>query len=200
MKLFQILILVVAGLSASAQHTTLAPGSKAPDISLLNVDGKTVSFSDYPLAKGFIVVFTCNTCPYAKAYESRIIALTKKYAPLRFPLIAINPNDPAASPGDAFAKMRIRARAASYPFPYLYDKEQAVTAQYGPRSTPHLFIIAKTDSGNTIRYTGALDNDTADTDPNKIKYAEDAIDALLAGNAPAVTTTKAIGCSVRWKH
>ncbi|MEP6949817.1 MAG: thioredoxin family protein [Ginsengibacter sp.] len=182
-----------------AQVITIAPGKIAPDIKLLNIDDKLVSFNDYPSAKGFIVVFTCNTCPYSKAYEQRIIELNNKYAALGFPVIAINPNDPEASPGDNFAKMKQRAKSSKYNFPYLYDKGQAVTTLYGAKNTPHVFIVSKTAQGNIIEYTGAIDNDTPNTNPGKTRYVEEALSALLNNKKPAITVTKAIGCRVSWK-
>ncbi len=200
MKAFPLLLLWACCLAAQAQPPTLRPGSAAPQISLPDIDGKTVSFTDYPLAKGFIIVFTGNTCPYSKAYEGRIAALHKKYAPLHFPLIAINPNDARTSPGDSFEKMKARARAGHFSFPYLYDENQSITAQYGPHATPYIFIVEKTTSGNIIRYTGAIDDDTPGTNADKIKFAENALNALLRHALPAITTTKAIGCSVHWKQ
>jgi peroxiredoxin len=185
---------------AVAQPATLAPGKIAPGIQLVGVDNKTVSLNDYPNAKGFIIVFTCNTCPYAKAYEKRIIALNDMYAPAGFPVIAINPNDPAVSPGDSFEKMKALAQSHNYSFPYLFDEGQVVTAQYGARNTPHVFVIAKSNNNWMIEYVGAIDSDTPDTDPAKTKYVEDAVNALLKNEKPAMSSTKAIGCSVKWKR
>ena len=185
--------------SETGKITTLTAGEKAPDFKLMNVDGKTMSFADYPKAKGFIVVFTCNGCPYAKAYEQRIIALNAKYAPLGYPVIAINPNDPEVSEGDSFEKMQELAKTKKYAFPYLFDKGQSVTNLYGARATPHLFLISKTEKGNIIEYTGAIDNDTEDSNPKKVKYVEQAISSLMNNKKPEVTMTKAIGCSVKRK-
>ena len=185
---------------AKGQVTTITPGEIAPDIKLLNIDDKVVSFNGYPSAKGFIVVFTCNTCPYSKAYEQRIIELNNKYASLGFPVIAINPNDPEASPGDSFEKMKERAKSGKYSFPYLYDEGQAITTLYVPKNTPHVFVVNKTAKGNIIEYTGAIDNDTQNTNPGKIKYVEEAISALLNNKKPAITVTKAIGCRISWKN
>jgi thiol-disulfide isomerase/thioredoxin len=186
-------------LLAGAQIKTLTPGEIAPDIKLLNINGKVVSFNDFPSSKGFIIVFTCNTCPYSKAYEQRIIELDKKYASLGFPVIAINPNDPNASQGDSFEKMKQRAKSSKYTFPYLYDKGQMVTSLYEPKNTPYVFIVSKTKEGNIIEYTGAIDNDTQDTNPDKIKYVEDAISALINNKKPAISVTKGIGCRISWK-
>jgi len=186
-------------LSLHAQVTTITPGTPAPVIKLKNVDNKIVSFDTYPSAKGFIVVFTCNTCPYSKRYEQRIIDLNNKYASLGFPVIAVNPNDPASSPGDSFEDMKKHAVSAKFNFPYLYDEGQLVTSAYGARNTPHVFVIRKTAQGNIVEYTGAIDNDTENTDAAKTKYVEAAITALLNNDKPAVTVTKAIGCRIKWK-
>jgi peroxiredoxin len=190
--------LLACGFFANAQ-TTLTPGQKAPDFKLKSTDNKEVSFANYPEAKGFILVFTCNDCPYAKAYEQRIIDLNAKYAPLGWPVLAINPNDPAAVPGESFDKMKALAKAKHYNFPYLFDNGQTVTDAYGAKATPHIFIISKTAGGNIIKYTGAIDNDTEDNNPEKIKYADAVITSLMSNKEPAYTVTKAIGCSVKRK-
>ena len=119
MKLLALLALTATSLVANAQINTITPGTKAPDFSLPSVDGKEISFASFPEAKGYIVVFTCNTCPVAKKYEERIINLHKKYAPLGYPVIAINPNDPDVVSGDSFDEMKARAKSKQYPFPYL---------------------------------------------------------------------------------
>lgn len=188
---------IFSGLIASSQ--TLTPGQKAPDFNLKNVDGKEVSFKNYPDAKGYIVVFTCNTCPYAKAYEKRIMALDKKYAPLGYPVIAINPNDPEASPADSYDKMQELAKSKNYSFPYLFDAGQVTTDAYGAKATPHIFLVAKTKEGNIVKYTGAVDNDTEDSDAGKTKYVEQVIAALMKNETPPFTVTRAIGCTVKRK-
>lgn len=175
-------------------------GEKAADFKLKNVDGKWVSMSDYKDAKGLIIVFTCNHCPYAKAYEDRIIALDKKYASAGFPVIAINPNDPAAYPDDSFENMQKRAREKGYTFPYLFDEEQTVYPLFGATKTPHVFVLANTGTGFTVEYIGAIDDNYEDASKVTNKYVENAVDALLAGNKPGVTTTKAIGCSIKAKQ
>jgi peroxiredoxin len=190
---------VLLSVFAAAQVKTLKPGDIAPAIKLLNVNGKMVSFNNYPDAKGFVVVFIGDGCPYSKAYEQRIIDLDKNYSARGFPVIAINPNDPTCSPEDAFSEMKKHAKTFSYTFPYLYDEGQTVTAAYGPRSTPYVFVISKTESGNIVEYTGAIDNDTRNSDLAKHKYVEDAIAALTNNQKPAVATTKSIGCSICWK-
>ncbi|KQO20642.1 redoxin [Flavobacterium sp. Leaf82] len=192
-------VLIFSILFAHAQTATLKAGQPAPEFKLKNVDGKEVSFASYPKAKGFIVVFTCNTCPYAVAYEQRIIELDKKFKPQGYPVIAINPNDPEASKADAYDKMQQLAKDKKYPFPYLFDQGQVVTDQYGAKHTPHLFIVSKTTKGNIVEYVGAIDNDPEGTKTEKTKYAEDVIAALKSNQKPAVTETKEIGCTVKRK-
>lgn len=192
-------ILVFSILFAQAQTATLKAGQTAPEFKLKNVDGKEVSFASYPKAKGFIVVFTCNTCPYAVAYEKRIIELDKKFKPQGYPVIAINPNDPEASKADAYDKMQQLAKDKKYPFPYLFDQGQVVTDQYGAKHTPHLFIVSKTTKGNIVEYVGAIDNDPEGTKTEKTKYAEDVIASLKSNQKPVITETKEIGCTVKRK-
>lgn len=172
-------------------------GDEATDFSLENVDGKMVSLSDYKDAKGFVVVFTCNTCPYSVAYEDRIIALDKKYKDKGYPVIAINPNDPAAQSGDSMDKMKVRAKEKGFTFPYLFDKGQKIYPQYGASRTPHVYILEKKGGKNIVQYIGAIDNSSRDASAVTEKYAEDAIDALLAGKKPEKTYTRAIGCSIK---
>ena len=172
-------------------------GDVATDFSLPNVDGEMVSLADFEDAKGFILIFTCNTCPYSVAYEDRIIALDKAYKSKGYPVIAINPNDPAAIDGDDLADMKVRATEKGFSFPYLQDVGQQVYPQYGATKTPHVFILQKEVNNNTVRYIGAIDDSSRK--PNKVKkrYVEQAVDALLAGKSPSTTTTKAIGCSIK---
>lgn len=174
-------------------------GDKATDFKLKNVNGKQVSMADYKSAKGYIVVFTCNHCPYAKAYENRIIALDKKYAAKGYPVIAINPNDPTAYPEDSFDNMKKRSVEKKYSFPYLFDETQNIAKAYGATKTPHVFVLQKTSDGDIVEYIGAIDNDTEGNDDSKIKYVEAAVDALLQNKKPETTLTKAVGCGIKWK-
>ncbi len=172
-------------------------GDVAADFKLKNVDGKMVSLSDYPAVKGFIVIFTCNHCPYAQAYEDRIIDLDKKYKALGYPVIAINPNDPAVQPEDSFSKMKERAKEKGFTFPYLFDEGQKVYPVYGAVRTPHVFILQKTDKGNVVRYIGAIDDNYEDASAVKTPYVANAVDALLAGKTVSPDFTKAIGCTIK---
>ncbi len=172
-------------------------GDLATDFSLPNIDGEMVSLSDYDDAKGFIVIFTCNTCPYSIAYEDRINALHRHFAPVGYPVIAINPNDPAAQKGEELSDMKQRAQDKGFTFPYLQDKGQKVYPKFGATRTPHVFILEKQEKGNVVQYIGAIDDSSRNPDKVEHYYVEDAVDALLAGQLPKVSTTKAIGCSIK---
>ena len=197
MKNLAFLSCFIFALTANAQFKTLEPGDTAPTFNLKNVDGEMISPEDYPNAKGLIVVFTANTCPYAIAYEDRLIALGKKYNSKGYPVIAINPNSPIASSGDTFDKMQEKAKTKGFSFPYLFDEGQKVTNQYGAKVTPHIFLLEKEESQYKVVYTGALDNDTQNVNSNKTLYVEDAISALEAGEEIKIASTKAIGCTVK---
>ena len=206
MKLIKTLSVFVITLFMSA--FTLSPpasggyevGDIATDFKLKNIDGKMVSLSDYKDAKGYIVIFTCNTCPYSVAYEDRIIALDKKYKSKGYPVIAINPNDPAASPDDSFADMKVRAKEKGFTFPYLFDEGQKIYPQYGASRTPHVYILKKEAKKLKVAYIGAIDNNSRNADNVTKRYAEDAIDALLAGESPSEDYTRAIGCTIKVQY
>ena len=172
-------------------------GDIAADFSLKNVDGKKVSLKDIKNAKGYIVVFTCNHCPYAQAYEDRVVALDKKYKALGYPVVAINPNNPEKQKEDSFAKMQERAKEKKFAFPYLLDEGQKVYPLYGATKTPHVYVLEKTAKGNVVKYIGAIDDNYEDATLVKQKYVEAAVDALLKGKEVSVKETKAIGCSIK---
>lgn len=172
-------------------------GDIATDFSLKDINGKTVSLTDYEDAKGFLVIFTCNTCPYAIAYEDRVIALNDKYSEQGVPVIAINPNNPSSKPGDSYEAMQKRAKEKGFTFPYLVDEGQKIYPQYGATRTPHVYLLEKTPKGNVVRYIGAIDDNYQDASQVEEKYVEQAVDAMLAGETIKVTTTRAIGCSIK---
>jgi peroxiredoxin len=174
-------------------------GDTAMDFKLKNIDDKMVSLSDFTNAKGFIVIFTCNECPYSVAYEDRIVALDNKYKNMGYPVIAINPNDPKVSPGDGFEEMKVRAKEKGFAFPYLFDKGQKVYPKYGATKTPHIFILQKKGEDLVVKYKGAIDDSSRNPDSVKVKYVENAVDALLANKEIEQTSTKAIGCSIKKK-
>jgi peroxiredoxin len=174
-----------------------AVGDIVKDFSLKSVDGKMVSMGSFDNAKGFILTFTCNTCPYSVAYEDRLIELDKKYASQGYPVIAINPNSPEARPDDSFENMQARAKEKGFTFPYMLDVGQKVYPVFGATRTPHMYVIAKTDKGHQVKYIGAIDDNYKDASAVTKRYIEDAVDALLAGKEVEVKTTKAIGCSIK---
>ncbi len=195
--LMVIVSLLFMSLQLSAQGYKL--GDKATDFSLRNVDGKMVSLKDYNGSKGFIVVFTCNHCPFSKAYESRILDLDKKYAELGYPVIAINSNDVNKSPDDSYELMQELAKEKNYSFPYLYDETQEIAKTYGATRTPHAYILKKETNGLIVKYIGAIDDNADEPENAKIRYIQLAVDALISGKEVATKETKAIGCTIKWK-
>ncbi len=194
---FSVLMLVLA---ANMYAEGYKPGEKAADFKLKNVDGKMISLADFPNAKGFIVVFTCNNCPYAKAYQDRIIALDKKYKAQGYPVIAINPNDPAVEPADSYDAMVQKAKDKGYTFPYLFDPQHVVYRNYGATNTPHAFLLSKDEKGNlVVKYAGAIDDNYQDASSVQKAYLENAVKAVISGKDPQPDFTKAIGCGVKAK-
>lgn len=190
-------LFILAGIGAKAQAYQV--GDEAKDFKLKNVDGKQISMADYEDAKGFIVIFTCNHCPYSVAYEDRIIEIDKKYKSKGFPVIAINPNDPELYESDSFDNMIVRAKEKGFSFPYLIDETQEVFKTYGATKTPHVFILSNNSGKYTVEYIGAIDNNYKDASAVTNRYIDDAVDALLQNKKPAVTATKAIGCGIKTK-
>jgi peroxiredoxin len=187
-------------LSSMALFATNGPGlnigDKAPGFKLKNIDGKMVSLDDYASAKGVIVIFTCNHCPFAEAYEDRMIDLHNRYAAKGYPIVAINPNDPAVQPEDSFEKMIERSQAKGFPFKYLIDEGQKVYPAYGATKTPHVYLL---DKNRVVQYIGAIDDNFSDPTAVKEKFLEEAIAALEQGQKPDPATTKAVGCSIKYK-
>lgn len=191
-------VVLIAIFSAKAQYSV---GDIAKDFNLKNVDGKMVSLYKYADAsKGAVVIFTCNHCPYAIAYEDRIIELDNIYRKQGFPVIAINPNDPELQPKDSYEEMIVRAKEKNFPFPYLFDDGQNVYKMYGAKRTPHVYLLQKSGKEFVVKYIGTIDNNYKDAAAVSEKYLASAIDALLKGNNPNPDFTKAIGCSIKDKN
>ena len=168
-------------------------GDVATDFNLKNVDGSMVSLASIKDAKGYVVTFTCNECPFSKLYEDRLIALHNTYAPQGFPVIAINPNSPE-NEKEGYAAMQARAIQKGFPFAYLVDEGQKIYPQYGAVRTPHVFVL---DKDRIVQYIGTIDDNSKSPENVKVKYVEEAIKALQAGRKPEVAITKAIGCPVK---
>ena len=171
-------------------------GDTGSDFSLMSTSGEMVSLANYENAKGYILIFTCNSCPYSVMYEDRIIELHNKWADKGYPVIAINPNDPNIKPADSYDKMKVRAEKKSFPFPYLFDDGQEVFPVYGATRTPHVFVL---DQNMVVQYIGAIDDNARSAGSAKINYVDNAIDALDKGSQPDPSFTKAIGCSIKYQ-
>lgn len=201
MKRITVLMLAlfsVALLKAQEETGGYQIGDVVQDFALVNVNGQAVSLSDYDDAEGFIVVFTCNTCPVAVAYEDRINALDAKFKDQGYPVIAINPNDPGTVPAESHEHMKVRAAEKGFTFPYLLDPDHVITKQFAASRTPHAFVLQKTTEGPVLQYIGAIDDDSRNADPDNF-YVEDAIAALKKGEKPTPDFTKAVGCTIKWK-
>ena len=172
-------------------------GDKAADFKLKDVSGDMVSMSDYPDARGFVVIFTCNHCPFAKAYEDRIIDIDKTYKKKGYPVIAINPNDPEIVPEDSYEAMQTRAEEKGFTFPYLIDETQEVYKMYGATRTPHVYDLERNDNKLVVKYIGPNDDNYQDARPVDKTYLTDAVDNLLAGKEPDPAFTKAVGCTIK---
>ncbi len=194
--LFQLLVMMSFLNSSNPAVSGYQPGDQAKDFKLEGTDGKIHSMADYKNAKGFIIVFTCNHCPFAVKYEDRINDLAKKYTAQGYHLLAINPNDPAVQPADSFEKMKERATAKGFVFPYLFDAGQQVFPQFGATKTPHVFLL---DHNRIVKYIGAIDDNADDADMVKEKYLENAIAAIDQKMDPTPAVTKAIGCTIKVK-
>ncbi|CDF79455.1 alkyl hydroperoxide reductase and/or thiol-speci fic antioxidant family (AhpC/TSA) protein [Formosa agariphila KMM 3901] len=169
-------------------------GDVATDFKLKNVDGNMFSLSDIKDAKGYIVVFTCNECPFSKMYEDRLIDLHNTYAPKGYSVVAINPNYTESNPKENFEAIKTRAEEKAFPFVYLADEGQKIFPQYGAVRTPHVFLL---DQDKKVQYIGTIDDNAKSAEDVKIKYVEDAIAALENGTKPNPNFTKAIGCPVK---
>jgi thiol-disulfide isomerase/thioredoxin len=189
----------------ASEHPTLPIGSPAPPFTLPGTDGRTYSLSSFSKADVLVVVFTCNHCPTAQAYEDRVIQLTKDYSAKNVAVVAIMPNDPTSinldelgytDMGDSFEEMKLRAKEKGFNFPYLFDGEtEKASLAYGPIATPHVFIF---DKNRILRYSGRIDDMEKPTKTPTVMDARLAIDELLAGKPVSVPTTKVFGCSIKW--
>ena len=199
-----ILVTGISGVFAIADPTPLAIGSRAIDFSLPATDGKTYSLKDFNSYKVLTIIFSCNHCPTAQAYEERMKQLVTDYKSKGVGVVVISPNDPLAvtlgemgytDVGDSFDEMKIRAKDKKFNFPYLYDGETSeLSMKYGPQATPHVFIF---DSERKLRYSGRIDDGEK---PGTAKTFDtiNAIEALLAGKPVPVEKTKTFGCSIKW--
>lgn len=198
--IFLMTLCLVVFIAGSPVNNGYEVGDAVADFKLKNVDGKMIALSDYKDKKGLIVIFDCNTCPYSKAYNDRIKELHKSYSSKGFPVVTINANDPAKSPGDSFEKMVDQAKSKGYDFPYLIDESQSVAKAFGATNTPHVFVLKKEGKDFKVAYIGAIDNNSRDASSADQKYVEDAVNAILSGKEVPTSKTKAIGCTIKWRN
>ncbi len=175
---------------------TLKIGDPAPGFRLPSVDGKPYSLDDFKDKKIVIVMFSCNHCPYVKAYEDRFVKLQKDYEKKGVVLIAINSNDDKSHPEDSFENMKIRAKDKGFNFPYLRDESQSVARTYGAERTPEVFVF---DEKRTLRYHGLIDDNVYEPSQVRQHYLRDALDALLSGRKVPLEDTEPVGCTIKWK-
>jgi peroxiredoxin len=201
--LFSVACIVAESSSAAENYPTLDIGSVAPEFDLPGVDGSNHRLSEYGDAQVLLVLFTCNHCPTAQAYEARIKKLNADFRDRGVQLVAISPNDAQAvrldelgysDLGDSLEDMKIRAKEAQFDFPYLFDGDnQRVSQAYGAKATPHCFLF---DKDRRLRYTGRIDNgEVGEVTKHDLR---DALEAVLAGREVAAKTTRVFGCSVKW--
>lgn len=188
---------LAAGIAfAGPDDPELEIGKKGPAFELQGVDGKKHALSEYlSSAKVTAVVFTCNTCPYSQAYEPVLLEMGQKYAKQPVAFVLINSNDVKEKPGDSYEAMAERAKEKKYPFAYLHDATQAVATAYGAQRTPHVFLL---DANGVLVYRGRVD-DSAKREEVKSHDLTDAIDAVLAGKEITTASTKAFGCTIKWR-
>ncbi|GAB3945906.1 thioredoxin family protein [Spirosoma harenae] len=174
-------------------------GDVVADFRLKNVDGRTISLADYRAQKGLIVVFTSNHCPFAKAYEDRLIALDRKFGVQGYPVLAIMPNDPTAYAEDSFEQMKIRARDKAYPYAYAMDETQTTAHAFGATRTPQVYILNQSSGQFVLEYVGTIDDNPQDGTSVQRRYVDEAISNLLLGKPVQSPITKPIGCAINWK-
>jgi peroxiredoxin len=171
-------------------------GDIAPEFTLPGVDGKSYRFSDTKGKRAVAVIFSCNHCPYVKAYEDRMIALAREYASQSVYFLLINANDSVKYPSDSFDQMIATAKEKKYPFPYLHDASQQVAKAYGAQRTPEVFLF---DGSQKLRYHGTIDDNVDNPNAVTKRYLKDAIEAVLSGKDPATQETAPVGCTIKWK-
>jgi peroxiredoxin len=186
--------------SAFIQEPETVIGKPISDFSLKNVDGRMLSLADYPQAKGFVVIFTCNHCPFAKLYTERLNALSAKYGALNVPVLAINSMDTLVYEDENFKKMCSRAKSAKFKFPYLSDSHQWVGKDFRADHTPHAYVIWKESGQWIIKYSGAIDDNGMEPDKVENDYVVNAVEELLSGKSISHAETRSVGCAIYYRE
>ena len=172
-------------------------GDKAVPFELPGIDDQRHALEDYADKEAVAVVFTCNHCPYARAWEDRLIGIQSDYTARGVQLVAINANDAEKYPNDSFSKMKERSEEKGFTFPYLYDESQEVARAYGAERTPEIFLF---DKDGSLRYHGTVDDNYEDPASVKAYYLKEALEAVLADHEPSTTETTPVGCTIKWKQ
>jgi len=189
-------VVLAGGAALGAEETKqLEIGAKGPAFSLPGVDGQNHALADYKDKKLVVVIFTCNHCPVATAYQDRIIAIQKDYADKGVQIVAINSNSTEAAPTDSFEHMKVRAKEKGYNFPYLRDESQEIANAYGALVTPHVFLL---DQDRVLRYRGRIDDNWQEPGKVTTNDLRNALDALLAGKPVPAPVTTQVGCTIKW--
>ena len=172
-------------------------GQQGPDFTLPGVDGQTHTLSDLvKSSQAVAVIFSCNHCPYVRAWEGRMKQIQSDYRDKNVVLVAVNANDATKYPDDSFEQMKQRAQQKNFNFLYVHDDSQEVARAYGGTHTPHVFLL---DGKGVLQYRGAIDDNHDEPEAVQHTYLRDALDALLAGQTPKTTTSQAVGCTIKWK-
>jgi peroxiredoxin len=171
-------------------------GDKPISFTLPGVDGKEYKLSDYVGAEALSVIFSCNHCPYVRAWEDRMVQIQADYADDGLQFLVINSNDVNQYPEDSFPKMKERAEEKGFNFPYLFDETQEIAHAYGAERTPEVFLF---DQSGTLQYHGAIDDNYDDPGAIKAHYLRNALDAVFAGSTPSIQETPPVGCTIKWK-
>ncbi|NKB23973.1 MAG: redoxin family protein [Kiritimatiellae bacterium] len=175
---------------------TLSIGSKGPTFNLPATDGTEYSLQFFKESKAVVISFTCNHCPYAKAYEDRFIDLTQKFTSQGIAFVAINSNDDINYPDDSFENMKIRAKNRNFPFPYLRDHSQEIAKAYGAVCTPHFFVL---NQNKSLVYEGRLDDNWKEPSSVTSRDLYNAVEAIVMDNPVSTPNTNPMGCSIKWK-
>jgi hypothetical protein len=194
------IVVGAAGALAAESAGSLVPGAKVPAAvartKMKNVDGKMLSIADVTGKSGTLVVFTCNHCPFAKAWEQRIVELANTYSGKGIGVMLVNANDPTSHPEDGFDEMQARAKSRGMKIPYVVDDTSGVARAFGASVTPEAFLF---DKAGKLAYHGTIDDNRNEPDKVKVRYLKDALDAVVAGKAPAVPETKGLGCGIKFR-
>lgn len=194
------LLVLILTQSGRAQNTKgYSLGDAVADFRLKNVDGRQITLTEFRSQRGLIIAFMSNHCPFSKAYEDRLVALDRKFAPQGYPVLAVMPNDPKAYEDDSFENMQIRSREKGYSFAYAIDETQTTARAFGSTRTPEVYVLKQAGGQFILEYMGAIDDSPQDGSSAQRWYVDEAVSSLLNGRPVQSPITKPIGCAIKWK-